>query len=152
VILRFSQIGWVKVRLPRRAETLTMVVSRVAGSEVPFMLLTNLPVECLADAQRVLRYYIRRWECEEAMQFLKEQVNLEAIRTFNWSAICRLVLLCVLVMVYLAWLVEKHPLLTERLIEYGQVLPDEADFLFYRLLTGLTEAITTCFYLRRDLL
>jgi len=115
------------------------------------MLLTNLPVECLADAQRVLRYYIRRWECEEAMQFLKEQVNLEAIRTFNWSAICRLVLLCVLVMVYLAWLVEKHPLLTERLIEYGQVLPDEADFLFYRLLTGLTEAITTCFYLRRDL-
>ena len=29
---------------------------------------------------------------------------------------------------------------------------DEADFLFYRLLTGVTEAITACFYLRRDLL
>jgi len=152
VILRFSQIGWVKVRLPSRAETLTMVVSRVAGSEIPFMLLTNLPVDCLADAQRVLRYYIRRWECEEAMQFLKEQVNLESIRTFRWSATCRLVLLAVLVMIYLAWLIEKHPLLTDRLIEYGQVLPDEADFLFYRLLTGLTEAINACFYLRRDLL
>jgi len=152
VILRFSRIGWVKVRLPSRAETLTMVVSRVAGSEVPFMLLTNLPVDCLADAQRVLRYYIRRWECEEAMQFLKEQVNLESIRTFRWSATCRLVLLAVLVMIYLAWLIERHPLLTDRLIEYGQVLPDEADFLFYRLLTGLTEAINACFYLRRDLL
>jgi hypothetical protein len=152
VIFRFSQIGWVKVRLPGRSEFLTMVVSRVAGSDVPFMLLTNLPVECLADAQRVLRYYIRRWECEEGMQFLKEQVNLESIRTFRWSAICRLVLMAVLVMIYLAWLIETHPRLTDRLIEYGQVLPDEADFLFYRLLTGLTEALNACFYLRRDLL
>jgi len=152
VIFRFSQIGWVKVRLPGRSESLTMVVSRVAGNDVPFMLLTNLSVESLADAHRVLRYYIRRWECEEGMQFLKEQVNLESIRTFRWSAICRLVLLCVLVMIYLAWLIEKHPRLTDRLIKYGQVLPDEADFLFYRLLTGLTEAIDACFYLRRDLL
>jgi hypothetical protein len=151
VIFRFSQIGWVKVRLPGRSESLTMVVSRVAGHDVPFMLLTNLPVESPADAQRVLRYYIRRWECEEGMQFLKEQVNLESIRTFRWSAICRLVLLAVLVMIYLAWLVEKHPRLTDRLIEYGQVLPNEADFLFYRLLTGVTEAINACFYLRRYL-
>jgi len=152
VVLRFSQIGWVTVRLPGRSESLTMVVSRVAGRDTPFMLLTNLPVNSLADAQRVLRYYIRRWECEEAMQFLKEQVSLESIRTFRWSAICRLVLLCVLVMVYLAWLIEEHPRLSERLIGYGQVLPDQADFLFYRLLTGLTEAINACFYLRRDLL
>jgi len=152
VIFRFSQIGWVKVRLPGRSESLTMVVSRVVGNDMPFMLLTNLSVESLADAQRVLRYYIRRWECEEGMQFLKEQVNLESIRTFRWSAICRLVLLAALVMIYLAWLIEKHPRLTDRLIKYGQVLPDEADFLFYRLLTGLTEAINACFYLRRDLL
>jgi hypothetical protein len=140
VIFRFSQIGWVKVRLPGRSESLVMVVSRVAGSDVPFMPLTNLSVESLADAQRVLRYYIRRWECEEGMQFLKEQVNLESIRTFRWSAPDvhrdRLVLLCVLVMIYLAWLIEEHPRLTDRLIEYGQVLPDDADFLFYRLLTG----------------
>jgi len=152
VIFRFSQVGWVKVRLPGQSESLTMVVSRLAGSDVPLMLLTNLSVESLADAQRVLWYYIRRWECEEGMQFLKEQVNLESIRTFRWSAICRLVLLCVLVMIYLAWLIEKHPRLTDRLIKYGQVLPNEADFLFYRLLTGLTEAINACFYLRRDLL
>ena len=151
VIFRFSQIGWVTVRLPGRSESLTMVVSRVAGHDVPFMLLTNLPVESPADAQRVLRYYLRRWECEEAMPFLKEQVNLESIRTFRWSAICRLVLPAVLVMIYLAWLIEKHPRLTERLIEYGQVLPDEADFLFYRLLTGLTEAINACIYAGRTM-
>jgi hypothetical protein len=58
----------------------------------------------------------------------------------------------VLVMISLAWLIEEHPRLTDRLIEYGQVLPDEADFLFHRLLPGVTEAIDACFYLRRDLL
>jgi len=152
VILRFSQVGWVTVRLPRRDETLTMVVARSPGRDVPFMLLTNLPVDSADDARRVLRYYARRWECEEGIRFLKSAVSLERIRTFHWTATSRLVLLAVLVMLYLAWLLERKPALAERLIAFGQPLPDKPDFLPYRLLTGLTEAITACFYLRRDLL
>jgi len=150
--LRFSQIGWVAVRLPGRKETLTMVVARTPGRDVPFMLLTNLPVQSAEDARRVLRYYARRWECEEGIRFLKSEVNLERIRTFNWTAICRLVLLAVLVMLYLTWLLEKQPNLADRMIAFGQPLPDSPDFLLYRLLTGLTEAINACNYLRRDLL
>ena len=99
VVLKISQIGWVKVRLPGRDET--MIVARSPGSDVPFMLLTNLPVETVADAKRILRFYCCRWECEEGMQFLKEKVCLEAIRTFRWTAICRLVLLAAVVMLYL---------------------------------------------------
>jgi hypothetical protein len=152
VVLRISQVGWVKVRLPGREETLTMIVARSPGKDVPFMLLTNLPVENLADAKRVLRFYVRRWECEEGIQFLKEQVDLEAIRTFRWTAICRLVLLVMLIMLYLAWLWEKHLYLADRLIDYAQVLPDEVEFMPYRLLTGLTHIFNACFYLRRDLL
>ncbi len=150
--LRITQIGWVKVRLPGRDEDLTLVVSRLAGVDKPMMLLTNLPVENLKDAKRVLRFYIRRWECEEGIRFLKSQVNLEMIRTFRWSAICRLVLLAVLVMIYLGWLVEEHPNICDRLVYLSQPLPDNPDFLAYRLLTGLTEAINTCFWLHKDLL
>lgn len=152
IVMRISQIGWVKVRLPGRNETLTMVIARSPGNDVPFMLMTNLPVETLSDAKRVLRFYCRRWECEEGMQFLKEQINLETIRTFRWTAICRLVLLAAVVMLYLAWLWEKHLRLAERLINYAQVLPDEIEFMFYRLLTGLTRIFNACFYVRRDLL
>ena len=151
VILRFSQIGWVKVRLPGRKAMLTMVVARSPGNDVPFMLLTSLPVESADDARRVLNYYTRRWECEEGIRFLKSEVNLERIRTFNWTAICRLVLLCVLVMLYLTWILERKPRLGDRLIALGQPLPDEPDFLLYRLLTGLTEAITACVYAGRAL-
>jgi hypothetical protein len=149
---RITQVGWVKVRLPARDEQLTMVVSRLAGRDTPLMLLTNLPVENLKDAQRILCYYARRWECEEAIRFLKSQVNLEKIRTFRWSAICRLVLLAVLVMSYLCWVAQAHPHVAERLIRLSQPLADKPDFLQYRLLMGLTEAVNTCFWLHKDLL
>jgi hypothetical protein len=148
----FGQLGWAKVRLPGRDENLTMVVSRLAGLDRPMMLLTNVPVENLKDAIRVLRYYIRRWECEQAIKFLKGQVNLEKLRTFRWNAIRRLVLLAVLVMLYLTLLVETSPALAERLIRFGQPLPNSPRFVLYRLLTGVTEAITGCFWLRRSLL
>ena len=150
--LRITQIGWVKVRLPGRAEALTLVVSRLAGIDKPMMLLTNLPVENVKDAEYVLRFYIRRWECEEGIRFLKSQVNLEKIRTFRWCAIRRLVLLAVLVMIYLGWLIEEHPNICDRLVCLSQPLPDKPDFLMYRLMTGLTEAINTCFWLHKDLL
>jgi len=150
--LRITQIGWVKVRLPGRDEDLTLVVSRLSGVDKPMMLLTNLPVENLKDAKRVLRFYIRRWECEEGIHFLKSQVNLERIRTFRWYAICRLVLLAVLVMIYLGWLIEEHPSICDRLVYLSQPLPDNPDFLLYRLLGGLTEAINSCFWLHKDLL
>ena len=95
---------------------------------------------------------IRRWEREEGIRFLKSQVNLERIRTFRWSAICRLVLLAVLIMIYLGCLVEGHPSICDRLVYLSQPLPDNPDFLLYRLLGGLTEAINTCFWLHKDLL
>lgn len=151
-ILRLSQVGWCCVRLPSRQEYLTLVVSRIAGKDTPLMLLTNLPVENADDARRILRYYLRRWECEEAIRFLKSQVHLEKIRTFRWSAICRLVLLAVLVMIYLGWIVEMHPDLADRLIRFGQPPPRRVDFLLYRLFAGLNQTLVGCFWLRRDLL
>jgi len=150
--LRITQVGWVKIRLPGRCEILTMVVSRLAGRDIPLMLLTNLPVNNVKDARRVLRYYARRWECEEAIRFLKLQVNLEKIRTFRWTAICRLALLAMLVMIYLGSIVEADPRLCDRLIRFGEPLPDKPDFLFYRLLTGLGELLDSCFWTHRELL
>jgi len=152
IAFRIAQMGWVKVRLPGREENLALVVCRLAGTDTPMMLLTNLPVENLRQAKRILRYYLRRWECEEGIRFLKSQVNLEKIRTFRWSAICRLVLLTVLVMIYLGWLVEAHPNICDRLVYLSQALPDNPDFLLYRLIAGLAEAINTCFWLHKDLL
>jgi len=151
-VFRVTQIGWANVCLPGREEELTLVVSRLAGVDKPMLLLTNLTVENFEDAKRVLQFYIRRWECEEAIRFLKSQVNLEKIRTFRWPAICRLVLLAVLVMIYLGWLVETHPNVCERLVSLSQPLPDKPNFLSYRLLGGMTEAINTCFWLHKDLL
>jgi hypothetical protein len=55
-------------------------------------------------------------------------------------------------MIYLCWLVEEHPNICERLVYLSQPLPDDPDFVLYRLLAGLTEAIDTCFWIHKDLL
>ncbi|MFA6186078.1 MAG: transposase [Phycisphaerae bacterium] len=122
-----------------------MVVYRLAGNDKPMTLLTNLAVENFDDAEKVLRFYIRRWECEEAIRFLKNQVNLEKIRTFRWNAICRLVLMAVMAMIYLGWLVETATSICDRLVYLRQPLPDKPEFILYRLKAGLTEAVNTCF-------
>ena len=54
-------------------------------------------------------------------------------------------------MLYLTWMLERKGSLADRLIALGQPLPDEPDFLLYRLLTGLTEAITACVHAGRAL-
>jgi len=150
--LRITQIGWVKGRMTGRDEDLTRVGSRLDGVDKTMRLVTNWTVEKLKDAKRSLRFYIRRWEREGAIRFLMRQVNLEMIRTFRWAAIWRLGLLDVLVMIYLGRLVEKHPNICDRLVYLSQPVPDNTDFLLYRLLGGLTEAINTCFWLHKDLL
>ena len=63
-----------------------------------------------------------------------------------------IVLLSVPVMIYLGWLLDSHPNISDRLISLSQPLPDNPDFLSYRLIGGLTEAINTCFWLDKDLL
>jgi hypothetical protein len=152
IVFRIMQIGYVKVRLPGRDENLTMIVSKLQGVDKPMMLLTNFAVENADDAKCVMGLYIRRWECEEAIRCLKSQVNLEKIRTFRWSAICRLVLIATLVMIYLSILIETDDKICDRLIYLSQPLQDKPDFLVYRLIAGLTEAINTCFWVHKDLL
>lgn len=136
--IRISQIGGVKVRRTAIEEKVTRGVSRIEGKDKNRRRLTNLSVENLKNEKRGLRFYILRGEGDEAIRFLNGHVNLEKIRTFRWSAICRWVLLAVLVMIYLGWLVEEHPSICDRLVYLSQRLPNNPDFLLYRLLRGLT--------------
>jgi hypothetical protein len=149
---RITQIGWTEVRLPGRHEILTLVVSGLAVYDKPMMLLMNLPMESTQGAIRILRFYTRSWEWEEGIPFLKSHIQLEKVYTYRWPAIRRLVLLTQLVMLYPGWLLEAHPHICDRLNRRSQPLPDNPDFLSYRLLGGLTEAINTCFWLHKDLL
>jgi hypothetical protein len=47
---------------------------------------------------------------------------------------------------------DERDLELSRTVEVRPLLPDKPDFLSYRLLGGLTEAINTCFWLHKDLL
>jgi len=75
--LRITQIGWAKVRLPGRAEALTLVVSRLAGIDKPMMLLTNLPVE------NVNAYGVPKGGCKTCLAFLHTKVGMRRGDSFS---------------------------------------------------------------------
>ncbi len=110
-----------------------------ADTEGWWYLLTSEPVLTAADAERVVRWYRLRWKAEEAIQFLKEELGLEAVRLLRFRRIRRLVQIAFWVM---ALLVEVMAGLSgstlQKLYKLGQVLRVvTADFLLYRIRRAL---------------
>jgi hypothetical protein len=62
-----------------------LAITLNATTEEPWYLLTNL-----ARASSAVRWYERRFRCEELFRDVKDQLKLESIRTQNADRICRL--------------------------------------------------------------
>ena len=89
------EFGFRHVRLPGRAEELTLVVVRGFGEE-PMMLLTDLPVKSSRTSLWfVVRGYLGRWMVEETIRFIKQSYNLEDIRVLDYDRLKNLVALVV---------------------------------------------------------
>ncbi len=79
------EFGARKVKLPGRAEQMTLVVVRGFGRK-PLMLLTNVEVKnSRKSVWRIVEAYISRWLVEEAIRFMKQSYNLEDIRLLDWQ-------------------------------------------------------------------
>jgi len=82
--------GFRRVRLPGRAEELSLVVVRGLGEE-PLLLLTNLPLRRKRSVLWfVVEGYLTRWRIEEAIRFTKQSYNLEDIRVLTYRRLCNL--------------------------------------------------------------
>jgi len=79
------EFGARKVKLPERAEQLTLVVVKGFGKK-PLMLLTNIEVKgSRKSIWRIVEAYISRWLVEETIRFMKQSYNLEDIRLLEWQ-------------------------------------------------------------------
>ena len=87
------EFGFRKVRLPNRAEDLTLVVVR-GFSERPLMLLTNVDVKpSRASLWFIVQGYLGRWMVEETLRFIKQSYRLEEIRVLKYARLQNLVAL-----------------------------------------------------------
>jgi hypothetical protein len=61
-----SRIVSCKVRLPDNPKQVFVVASWMPGRDKPLILLTNMVVETIEQAEQIIGYYKKRWACEEA--------------------------------------------------------------------------------------
>jgi hypothetical protein len=99
---RKTGIVFFPVKLPNIPEhTLWMVVSRPGPGRQPWFLLTNEPLNSVADAWRIVLGYNRRWQIETGFRLDKSELAIESIRILNWQARQKLMLILALVHAFL---------------------------------------------------
>ena len=76
---------------------LWLVVGRPKGGRA-WHFLTNIPVESLDDAWRILFIYTRRWQVEMTFRYLKSELAVESPRLWFWEN--RLKLLAIVALLY----------------------------------------------------
>jgi len=136
-----SNIVFARVHLPDYDKPLYVVASWLPGHDEPLILLTTLVVETMDQARNILRYYKKRWVCEEAGQFLKSRVGLERFRVRRYVAIQRLAILAMLAMGFLTWILLRSRDLTKRLFSLTSRFRKDVIFKYYRLMDGIQEFI-----------
>ena len=138
---RAGNVVFAKVYLPDYDRPLYVVASWLPGHDEPLILLTTLVVETMDQARNVLRYYKKRWICEEAGQFLKSRIGLERFRIRRYVAIQRLAILAMLAMGFLTWILLRSRDLTKRLFSLTSRFRKEVIFKYYRLMDGIQEFV-----------
>lgn len=137
-----NRIVFGRVHLPDHPDKpLSVVASWRPGADEPMILLTTQVVQTLDQAHQVLKYYKKRWACEEAVQFLKSRVGLERFRVRRYEAMRRLAILAMLAMGFLTWILLRSRDLTKRLLAWTSRFRRERPFLYYQLLDGIQEFV-----------
>jgi hypothetical protein len=138
---RFAlEYGVRSVKLPDRAEPLSLVVVRGFGQE-PLLLLTNVALTPSRQSLwAIVQGYIARWLVEETIRFVKQSYHLEDMRVLDYERLRNLMAL-VLAAVYFSavWLGEslKLAVLATRVAQVAKRLFSVPDFRYYALADGI---------------
>jgi hypothetical protein len=97
----------IAVRHPNLPYPLWLVVSRPGQGREPWYLLTNEPVNTLADGWRIVEMYRRRWQIEMAFRYLKSELGIQSPRLWQWQHREKLLLMASLAYGYLLQLLDS---------------------------------------------
>ena len=141
----FAQSGdWLvykKVYLPDNPKPLYVVAYRTAGYNEPVILLTDMVAEDYQMALKIRNCFIRRWDCETSVEFLKSRIGLERFAVRRYKSIQWLIFLASLAMGYLSYLQCRCKDIRQRINDPLRYSREPKSFWFYRLLIGLQDAL-----------
>ena len=95
-VYRSTRVLALPVRHPEYHGQLWLVVVRQGRGREPWYLLTNEPVETIAQAWEMVFSYVSRWKIEESFRFQKCELLIDSLRLRSWQAQHKLLLLVTL--------------------------------------------------------
>jgi hypothetical protein len=132
-----------RVRLGACQEWMWLIAYQGEGWDKPlYLLVHDDEVRSLADAERCVNQYLRRWGGEDAIRFLKQALGLESFRVRSWLAIRRLVLLACWAMTLLAELDDLGLAWVERLVREAFTFGEKVKIRLYHLSRGVARVLT----------
>jgi hypothetical protein len=135
-----ASFGFAPVHVPGIDAPLTMIVLD-GGRDEDIVLLTNLPIRRVDDAEAIALAYLRRWGSEEATRALKQLTGVEDFRVRRWSSIRRLTFLASMTTgIQALWLLVR-PKLAERYVARVKQFIENVMFPYYRLWRGVEDAL-----------
>ncbi len=132
-----SRIVYIAVKLPQINQQLYLVAVFSPKYERPLMLLTTMKVFTLSQARNIIACYLKRWKCEEAIEFLKGRIGFEQFSVRNYERMKHLILLAMLAMGFLCFVQLSNRILVEGLFSFTSKFRKNISFEYYRLLDGL---------------
>ena len=125
----FEQITW-------QEEAYSLVVAEGIADE-QLILWTNEVVVSAAEAERVVRDYLRRWAVEDANRVIKQEFSLEAIRVSDWVRVQRLVLLVGIAYGFVCRVGGKGKRIVKKLIQLARRLRPPKKVMAYAIRKGI---------------
>jgi len=134
------EIGFRPVKFPGRNERLYLVVIRGFG-EKAMMILTNVEVsKSRKSLLKIMNGYIRRWDVEEQIRYMKQMYDVENIRVLRYRSLQNLYVLMIAA-AYFACAVlgssTKLKLLTIKALSAAKRIFGIPDFRYYAIADGL---------------
>ena len=136
-----SRIVYVAVKLPHIHQQLYLVAAFSPKYDKPLMLLTPMKVLTLSQAEQIIAVYVKRWKCEEAIEFLKRRIGFERFSVRSYERMQNLLLLAMLAMGFLCFIQLGSRILVKSLFGFTSKFRKSISFEYYRLLDGLQHFI-----------
>lgn len=126
--------------MPGSDRPLYLVAYHTKGYNEPVMLLTDMVVENFDQALQIRNRFVRRWDCETSIEFLKSKISLERFAVRRYRSMQYLILLAGLAMAFLSYLQSHCKDIRQRMTDRIRYWRDPKRFWYYRLLIALQEA------------
>lgn len=131
----YVDFDFLKVKLPNVEGEFALVISKF--NEEYTYLLTNIEVENLRDAEKIIRHYAKRWDVEDVIRLIKQETLVEKFLVRGYKAIKRLNFFAFLACAFILEQSNLSDSFLKWIQDFAECFKKDVEFIYYRLFDGI---------------